>query len=555
MLLNFFYFFLISLSSIGYGSFLFNKTNLKNEEFSNYGVVGLIGLFLLNIISYSLSFFDQIFSSVNIFILILGIYFFLHHLNKIRNRNFYICLLFLTLVYVGILIGKPHDDFHYYHFPYIHYLLNSDFIFGVGHLNHGFRTSSSIFYLNAIFYNKLIGYGTFHYGAALYVLFTNIYLFEKIKFFLKSNHRNFSIFAICIFIFLNIFFYRIGEHGTDRSAQIISLIFLLEIFILINFKSNLENRIKILIVFLGLIISLKVFYILFIIFSFIVIKHLFVNLKKDVREISKIIFLNPFFLFFIIYIFYILAVSFINTGCLLYPASFSCLDNLVWSLGSDEATKMNNWYELWSKGGATPNMRVNNQEEYLTFLNWVPNWINIYFFTKITDLLVGLFFLSLIIIFTFKLRLVFSKYKFKILIFLILILIVEWFYNHPALRYGGYSLIAAPFFLIVSSLREKNSISKYLFRKKINYLIIITLSIFLLRNIDRIINENEKYDFNPIYNPYYVFNSHDFRVIEKIDLLKGEIFCEKNKNTCKDNEYKMNFFSDKKLYISRQPND
>ena len=127
---------------------------------------------------------------------------------------------------------------------------------------------------------------------------------------------------------------------------------------------------------------------------------------------------------------------------------------------------MNNWYELWSKGGATPNMRVENQEEYLTFLNWVPNWINIYFFTKVSDLLLGLIFVALIIIFTFKLRLVFSKYKFKILIFLILILMIEWFYNHPALRYGGYSLIAAIFFLIISSLKEKKSLAKNLFQKK-----------------------------------------------------------------------------------------
>lgn len=555
MLINFFYFFLITLSSIGYGSFLHYKTNLKSEEFSNFGVIGLTGLFLLNIFSYSLSFFDKIFSSVNIFIILLGIFFFFTYLNKIRNKCFYICLLFLTLVYIGILIGKPHDDFHYYHFPYIHYLLNSDFIFGVGHLNHGFRTTSSIFYLNAIFYNKYIGYGIFHYGAALYMLFANIYLFEKIKFFSKNNYKNFSIFAICIFIFLNIFFYRIAEHGTDRSAQIISLIFLLEIFILINFKYNLKNRVKILIIFLGLIISLKVFYILFVVFSFIVIRHLFIDQKKDIKEIFQIVFLNPFFLLFIIYISYIITVSFINTGCLLYPVSLTCLDNLPWSLGSDEATIMNNWYELWSKGGATPNMRVENQEEYLTFLNWVPNWINIYFFTKVSDLLLGLIFVALIIIFTFKLRLVFSKYKFKILIFLILILMIEWFYNHPALRYGGYSLIAAIFFLIISSLKEKKSLAKNLFQKKINYLILITLSIFLLRNVDRITNEYEKYSYNPFKDPYYVFNSHDFRVMKKIDILKEDIFCKKNNNNCKDNEFKINFLFNKKLYISRRSND
>ncbi len=553
MFINFLYFLFISLSCVGYGAFIQNKTNIKSKEFNNLGTFGITGIFLLNIIIYTLSFIDKINPLLNLLLLVGGIFFFFFYFLKISKKKTYLYILIFILIYLGILIGKPHDDFHYYHFPYIHYLLNSDFIYGVGHLNHGFRTSSSIFYINALFFNPLTGYGTFHFGAALYMLFANIYLYEKITFFNKEKKKNISIFAICIFIFINIFFYRIGEHGTDRSAQILSLIFLFEIFIFVNLENNIENRIKILIILLGLIVSLKAFYILFLVFSFVILNHLYFK-KKNLKKILYTIFFNSIFILFFINISCVIIVSLINTGCLLYPVSFTCLDDLSWSLGSVEAIKMNNWYELWAKGGATPNMRVSDQEEYLTSFNWVLNWINIYFFNKVSDFLLGITFLCLIIFFTFRLKLSFSNYRFKLISFVILILIIEWFYNHPALRYGGYSLIAGMFFLILSSFNFKKSITNITFQKNIRYLIAISLSIFLLRNIDRIIQEYDKYKYNPIQNPNYTFNTHDFRVLKKIELLKSDINC-KEKKICKDKEFKINFLSNKKYFISRKNND
>lgn len=554
MFINFLYFLFISLSCVGYGAFIQNKTNIKSKEFNNLGAFGITGIFLLNIITYSLSFVDKINPLLNLLLLVIGIFFFFFYFYKISLKKTYLYIIIFILIYVGLLIGKPHDDFHYYHFPYIHYLLNSDFIYGIGHLNHGFRTSSSIFYINAFFFNPSIGYGTFHFGAALYMLFANVYLYEKITFFNKEKKRNISIFAICIFIFINIFFYRIGEHGTDRSAQILSLIFLFEIFIFINLKNNTENRIKILIILLGLIVSLKAFYILFLVFSFIILNHLYLKEKKNIKKILYTVFFNLIFILFFINILYVIIVSLINTGCLLYPVSFTCLDDLSWSVGSIEAIKMNNWYELWSKGGATPNMRVLNQEEYLTSFNWVSNWINIYFFNKVSDFLLGIIFLCLIIFFTFRFKLGFSNYKFKLILFFILILIIEWFYNHPALRYGGYSLISGMFFLILSSLNFKKPITNFTFQRNIKYFIAISLSVFLLRNIDRIIQEYDKYKYNPIQNPNYNFNTHDFRVINKIELLKSDINC-KEKKKCKDNVYRINFLTNKKYFISRKDND
>ena len=553
MIANFIYLFIVSLSSIGFGVMLLKKTNTTSEEFYNYGIFGIVGLFFLNLSSYTLSLISQINSSINLLIILLGILLFILNFKKININFFYLYGLIFILLFLAILIGKPHDDFHYYHFPYIHYLINSDFIFGIGHVNHGFRTPSSIFYLNAILFNKFTGYGTFHFGAALYLLFANLYVIEKIKFYLGKN-KNFIIFLISIFIFSNIFFYRIGEHGTDRSAQILSLIFIFEIFILFNLKENINERIKILLILLGLIISLKAFYILFFIFPIIIMGNLFFSLKKNFHEIIKLTFLNFFFILFIINFLLILCINFINTGCLIYPVGISCINDLPWSIGTAEADKMKNWYELWSKGGATPNMRVSNPSEYLQQFNWVGNWFRIYFFNKVSDFVLGLSLTFLIIFFTFRLNFKLSRYKFSALLICLVILILEWFFNHPALRYGGYSLFAAIFFVYLSSLSFNKRLNLKKFKTGINCMVMLALVIFLGRNINRINKEMTQYSYNPLVEFNYSIIDDDFRISKLINQLKESSYCKKINNgkySCKKYELQINNLTLNKLFISR----
>ena len=99
------------------------------------------------------------------------------------------------------------------------------------------------------------------------------------------------------------------------------------------------------------------------------------------------------FYFFIILLF----INFVNSGCLVYPVYLTCFDNFQWSIGSIETLRMNNWFEQWSKAGAGPNFRVQEADLYIQNFNWVENWFKIYFFTKISDLLLGLILLILIV--------------------------------------------------------------------------------------------------------------------------------------------------------------
>ena len=123
----------------------------------------------------------------------------------------------------------------------------------------------------------------------------------------------------------------------------------------------------------------------------------------------------------------------------------------------------------------------------------------------------------------------------KFIYFIILILFFEWFYNHPALRYGGYQLLCLLLFLPVSNiLSSKKNLKNVLF--KTNVLLVIALTIFISRNINRLINENTKYGFNPLINPVYRITDNNFLVHNKFrEIINNKFFCNSDENLCVDN--------------------
>ena len=132
-------------------------------------------------------------------------------------------LYFLQLLLIFISVGKNHDDFLYYHFPYTYLLTEFSHPIGLGQLNNGFRSPSSIFFISSLFYLPGAEYYLFHITPAFILGFANIILykividkklFEKLKFF--------NLLALFSFCLINIFFYCLAEHGTDRSGMIFS---------------------------------------------------------------------------------------------------------------------------------------------------------------------------------------------------------------------------------------------------------------------------------------------------------------------------------------------
>ena len=204
------------------------------------------------------------------------------------------------------------------------------------------------------------------------------------------------------------------------------------------------------------------------------------------------------------------------TGCIVYPLKETCFSQKIpWSLSQKEVKKMKIWFEQWSKGGASPHHRVENPEEYIKGFNWLKGWTDIYFFNKGLENLLSILFLSVLFIIIFyrnkkKFPESFDKNIYKIL-FVILILFSEWFYKHPTLRYGGYSLLASLVFLPTSLFLSNSPVNKKTKRKIVTTLVIASLLIFNVRNIKRIDKEIKVYNSNSF--PFFYIPRVDFKTI------------------------------------------
>jgi len=539
-------YFLVIFSVIGYGH-IFCNVIFGRKNNLNFGYKGLFGILVLIFYSYLSHFFYSHNLIHNSFLIILGLFFYFIYKKKDLNEIFFILSIFLVL-FISLIIFKTHDDFPYYHFSYSFYLTQNPMWIGIGQFNHGFRTPSSIFYLNSLFYLPIIKFYFFHLAAILILGFTNIIFIKGIIQKIQSRNYDFiCYFLLLSILFINIFFYRISEHGTDRSAQI--LVFLLVFEILRFFVVELNNKIQLSKIFLviSIIISFKAFYILYLMMLIPVL--LVLKKNNDWNKVFYLLVTNTSSYVLVSIFLIILIINFFNTSCLIYPISFTCFEGLDWSIASIEVEKMNNWYEQWSKAGAGPNFRVNDPEKYILGFNWVDNWIDKYFFNKVSDFLLGIVFLTIIVTIIF-----FSKNKKKFFInkniyflfIIILLLLFEWFYNHPSLRYGGYVLIATILFLPLSLYLSYFSLNFKRINRSFTILIIFSFIVFFGRNISRIENEITKYSYRPFVDNSFRISDNHYKLQKNMNyLIDNYERCNKEKKNCNK---KLAIIVDKGLY-------
>ena len=358
---------------------------------------------------------------------------------------------------------------------------------------------------------------------------SNLILIFKLRNDLRLKNYDFIFYLTLLsLLFVNIFFYRISEHGTDRSAQILILILFIEILSLLRNQFFYEKFFSKIFILLALILSLKAFYVLYLLVLIPIFYYLKIN---DIKNLIFSFFKNFYFYFFLLLVIFTLSVNFFNTGCFLYPIQFTCLDSLSWSLHS-EAKLMNDWYEQWSKAGAGPDFRVENPEIYIQGFNWVGNWIDKYFFNKVSDFLAGIIFLSFVVLMTFyskNLKKIYLDKKIYIIFTIIFILLFEWFYNHPSLRYGGYSLIALTLFIPLSIYISRFEINNN-FKKKLIVLISLSIIIFIGRNTNRIFIETEKYNYDIFKKTYYTVDENHLRIDRFLREIISEFYNCKSKD-------------------------
>ena len=533
------YYYLISISILGYG-FLINKSFNINSK--NLGIIGFFGIFFLILVSYLSTLFFAHDYFFNLVILITGLSLAIYFLRNFQA--FKVDLLYFFIVYsilfIFILVGKNHDDFPYYHFPYIHLLTQDSHPFGLGLLNNGFRNQSSLFFFNSLFYLPKIDIYFYHIGAVFFLGFINLFFLKNI--FNQNTFKKFKFYNLInlfFLIFINVFFYRLSEYGTDRLGSIlIILAFIILLFIVNNnLKSQQSNNelFKFLIITGCIAISMKSFYLIYISLLYFLIYYS--HLKKYFFEFlkSRLFILVSFFVFFSFFF------NFVNSSCFVFPAKFTCYEKLPWSISKDEVENVKVWYELWAKGGATPNFVVENRLDYIDDLNWVQNWLNVYFFNKMSDYLLSITLLATIfyLIFFSKEKINFKKRKYYTFVIFLILYLVEWFLFHPSLRYGGYHifilLVSIPLIMSI----EKFKLSWASFRKKAIILVLISVVIFFGRNILRLNKEYNVYNYNIFENINYKFIGGDQNYYFRYE----KLISEKNFN------YEFKVFFGKKILI------
>tara|TARA_Y100000816_G_C26103268_1_gene585319 strand:+ start:1086 stop:2792 length:1707 start_codon:yes stop_codon:yes gene_type:complete len=509
--LFFFYSFLIVLSTIGYG-FIFKKIFFKNNLYLNLSLIGFFGLLTLYIISSITHIFLPHNFFHNILLHLIGILSIFYFRNKISKSDLKIVLIIFTSLFLGYIISKTNEDFPYYHLPMSLQIAQQKLQFGTGNINIAYNHFSSLFHINSLFYLPGIKFYLFNLTNYLFQIFffSGLIILLKEK---KIPDLVIILVGLTLIVFLSKF-NRLSEYGADIAGQLLALYSF--IFCLIAYfrkkilpKENLFHLIEISFYFSIFAVTTKILYVIYFILPLIISLRIFKF--KDLL----IYFLNLRFL--TVSIFCVLSLIFYNfssSGCLLYPISITCFyDTVSWSLSEDTINLMRSHYNAWSKGVIGAGYGVNDLGNFINNLTWIKYWIEKYFFTKVTDFIALLVFISIVfyIIFfkNFKKKSITSQKKdFYLYVYIpIIIVLLIWFFNFPTLRYAGYTIVflffGIPLCIFFNDRIKLNDIN---LKKKFTVILIISVIIFNLRNIHRIndeisLNKNQHHNFGNF--PYY----------------------------------------------------
>lgn len=529
-----FFFYLIFFSVLGYGVTFCKIFKINFLKFS-FGIVGLLGIFILTFISYLTNLILAHNFIHNLIVLLLGIIFIIFSFYKIdfSKKEIFKILIIPIFYIIGLFISKNNEDFSYYHLLSVMNLTENKIQFGLANFNSGFGTQSSIFYFISLLYLPIVKYYLFNIHSLLVLIFSSIF-FLDIFFFKKVIKNNFiNILSLLIFAFINIIFANLAAYGTDRAGQIIVFVIFLILFDLFNKNSFFMQEIKILLILIFYILTIKSY---FLSYSLILLL-IYLRFKKNFTYNDL---LKNSYLFFLLFSYLILYffVNLANTGCLIFPLSITCFPNLFWSVSLEGVANLNHWFELWAKSGATPNYVVDNGINYISNFRWVSNWLKNYFLGKGIDTIGSI--ISIILIFLLIFKLSKTKIKKKIipsgLFYLYIILAIFlfiWFTKHPDLRYGGYCIIALIFFIPASIYLSKFEIFYSKKNFTIFFIVFVIIVTFNIRNSIRIISEfkrDDPYKFNnfPFFSKKYLEILTDLKFKYRPIIIKNYNFYLKN---------------------------
>ena len=253
----------------------------------------------------------------------------------------------------------------------------------------------------------------------------------------------------------------------------------------------------------------------------IFIPFLFVS-KKNYKKIflsKKAIFGTSFVLLWIIK-------TIIISGCAVYPIKATCLNNVSW-VDIEKIEIISKENEAWAKSWVNHKEKIDHNE-YIKDFRWFSTWLannGLKTFKIIFPYIV----ISLLIAFLFTRN---NKKKYKIpkpdslmlkkSLIILFVGILIWLLKAPDFRYGiGYivGFISLSISIFISKVKIKTKITKFVL-----FILIISFSIFAIKNLERIIITNYDY-FNSPWPKYYSHgDKNEYKKPKKIVLNGKEIY-------------------------------
>jgi len=479
-LIKLFIFLFFSISIVGYGFLL--KDRILKINF-NFGEIGILGFFFLYIIANVLNFFVPIHIYLSLGILFIGFVLFINnHKKVIISKKLLACIIFL-LLFISSLTINLHDDALLYQLPYVKYKQEFKIIFGLVYLNdflaysHGLYDTMALFKV-PFFENRLI--------FIIPIIFFMFFILSIIEYLDKKENITYTLIIFIAFLIL-FKFTRSKEFGTD--IPVVALLFLVQIYLLkFLFKKDDEYFYKMLVMFTLAVLyklyaALAIFYFLIFIFN---LKKYFYDLVTNKRLI---------FIFLIFVSFVTFSKNIIQSGCLNFPITFTCIDKqeLKWSAGKEISEWRNEVLKAGVKGWM-PYVRENqykdkifpkqfNEQFKYNFHKYVfkdPDSEKILIILLICLLVISLNFFS-----EEKNLKIKRPAQFTLFILCSLIPAILWFWLMPYTRYGGYAYLSFSLIILYYSLTFK----PYHLFKIANFILIFGIIYFLSKNILRINNE------------------------------------------------------------------
>ena len=476
----------------------------KVRKLEDLCLEGICAAIYISFAALLLNFFYPLSKNLNTALFILIIIFAVY--KKINNYKNLIILSILSGFISFLILSLDNiyrPDAGLYHIPYVAALNENKIILGLANIHFRYGHTSISQYLSA-FYNNYIfdDKGITLPIASIFSLFF-LYLIIEIKNNLKTNII-FTIFLLFTFIYLIFGYSRYSEFGNDVTAHL--YLFLVYYIFLKNFKQEKLN-----IILINKLFLLSIFAFMqkiSMVFTIFIPMYCFYFLKEKIKIINfSNIFSTTFVCFFLIK-------NILISGCLIYPISITCSDKLYW-YGSSienpinaETQSLDN--EAWTKGW--PDLKNKNigQKNYIKNFNWLETWSQNHGLKILNK--IGTFLLFILLFFylvkfkknsTIKnknTKFEYIKKNIIVLLFISFLGSLVWFLRFPVFRYGSSYLVSLVILLsLIIFINNKYHPKIKIFKKIVNYFILVLIVLFIIKNLVRIFN---RYNFDYYNYPW-----------------------------------------------------